>query len=57
MAPSAVVDKLKKHGIQWFAITDLAVGNCPAMIRWRRKRAFFYGVEIQSMEEIHLLAT
>ncbi|HOH59912.1 MAG TPA: PHP domain-containing protein [Candidatus Cloacimonadota bacterium] len=59
MAPSAVVDKLKKHGIQWFAITDHnSMANCPAYDTVAKKAGllFTWGVEIQSMEEIHLLA-
>jgi len=59
MAPSAVVDKLKKHGIQWFAITDHnSMANCPAYDAVARKAGllFTWGVEIQTMEEIHLLA-
>ncbi len=59
MAPGAVVERLKSFGIQWFAITDHnSMANCPAYEAVARKAGllFTWGVEIQSMEEIHLLA-
>ena len=59
MAPSAVVNKLLSSGIEWFAITDHnSMANCPAYEAVARKAGlhFSWGVEIQSMEEIHILA-
>lgn len=59
MSPSAVVTRLQELGVQWFAITDHnSMGNCPAYEVVARKAGlhFSWGVEIQTMEEIHLLA-
>ena len=59
MAPSAVVNKLKENGVEWFAITDHnSMANCPAYQAAAQRVGlhFSWGVEIQSMEEIHLLA-
>jgi len=59
MSPSALVGKLQKLGIQWFAITDHnSMANCPAYaaVASRNGLYFSWGVEIQTMEEIHLLA-
>lgn len=59
MAPSAVVKKLKACGIEWFAITDHnSMANCPAYQAVAKSAGlhFTWGVEIQSVEEIHLLA-
>ncbi|MCK9177395.1 MAG: phosphoesterase [Candidatus Cloacimonetes bacterium] len=59
MSPSAVVARLQELGIQWFAITDHnSMGNCAVYEAVARKAGLFFswGVEIQTMEEIHLLA-
>jgi 3',5'-nucleoside bisphosphate phosphatase len=59
MSPSAVVNKLKENGVEWFAITDHnSMANCPAYQAAAEKAGLYFswGVEIQSMEEIHLLA-
>ncbi|MCB5279038.1 MAG: PHP domain-containing protein [Candidatus Cloacimonetes bacterium] len=58
MSPSALVAKLKKLGIEWFAITDHnSMANCPAYesVALRAGLFFTWGVEIQTLEEIHLL--
>ncbi len=59
MSPSAIVERLQKLGVDWFAITDHnSMANCPAYAAIARKAGlhFTWGVEIQTMEEIHLLA-
>ncbi|HCM14623.1 MAG: PHP domain-containing protein [Candidatus Cloacimonadales bacterium] len=59
MSPSALVARLKELQIEWFAITDHnSMANCAAYEAVARKAglSFSWGVEIQSMEEIHLLA-
>jgi len=59
MSPHALVSRLKELGIEWFAITDHnSMANCPAYQAVAREAglAFTWGVEIQTMEEIHLLA-
>lgn len=59
MSPSAVVNKLQACGIEWFAITDHnSMANCAAYAAVARKAGlhFTWGVELQSLEEIHLLA-
>ncbi len=59
MSPSALVNRLQELKIEWFAITDHNImANCPAYEAAARKAglAFTWGVEIQTMEEIHLLA-
>lgn len=59
MSPSALIERLKECKIEWFAITDHnSMANCPAY-EYAAKRAglyFSWGVEIQTVEEIHLLA-
>nr|MDK2850680.1 3,5-nucleoside bisphosphate phosphatase [Candidatus Cloacimonadota bacterium] len=59
MSPSALVQELKHIGVDWFAITDHnSVANCPAYaaVAAQNGLAFTWGVEIQSVEEIHILA-
>lgn len=59
MSPSALVTRLKELGITWFAITDHnSMANCPAYEAVAKKHglSFTWGVEIQTMEEVHLLA-
>ncbi|NLO43388.1 MAG: PHP domain-containing protein [Candidatus Cloacimonetes bacterium] len=59
MSPLAVTQRLKELGIEWFAITDHnSMANCPAFEALAKKSglAFTWGVEIQTIEEIHLLA-
>ncbi len=59
MSPSALVKELKQIGIQWFAITDHnSMANCPAYAAVAAKNglSFTWGVEVQSVEEIHILA-
>lgn len=59
MSPTALVEKLIELQIDWFAITDHnSMANCPAYeyAAQRANLAFTWGVEIQSAEEIHLLA-
>ncbi|HPF09279.1 MAG: PHP domain-containing protein [Candidatus Cloacimonetes bacterium] len=59
MSPRALVHKLKEAGIEWFAITDHnSMANCPAYSAVAKKAGLYFswGVEIQTVEEIHLLA-
>lgn len=59
MSPRAVVRRLKECGIQWMAITDHnSMANCPAYEKAALAEglSFTWGVEIQSSEEIHILA-
>ena len=59
MGPKALIEKLKACGIEWFAITDHnSMANCPAYEALAKKAGLCYtwGVEIQTVEEIHLLA-
>ncbi|MCB5265996.1 MAG: PHP domain-containing protein [Candidatus Cloacimonetes bacterium] len=59
MSPSALVMRFKELGITWFAITDHnSMGNCPAYAAVAQKAglSFTWGVEIQTVEEVHLLA-
>lgn len=59
MSPMAICQKLKQFGIQWLAITDHnSMANCAAYqkVAEKEKLLFTWGVEIQSTEEIHLLA-
>jgi PHP family Zn ribbon phosphoesterase len=59
MSPKELVRKLQLCGTEWFAITDHnSMANCPAY-EFAAKNvglAFSWGVEIQSIEEIHVLA-
>ncbi|HNW24597.1 MAG TPA: PHP domain-containing protein [Candidatus Cloacimonas sp.] len=59
MSPAAISRRLKQFGIQWLAITDHnSMANCAAYqkVAEKEKLLFTWGVEIQSAEEIHLLA-
>lgn len=59
MSPEALVSELKSLGVDWFAITDHnSMANCPAYEAVAKKNglAFSWGLEIQSLEEIHILA-
>ncbi len=59
MSPNSIMQRLKQLGIQWLAITDHnSMANCPAYQKVAEKEGLFFtwGVEIQSVEEIHLLA-
>jgi len=59
MSPNSIMQRLKQFGIQWLAITDHnSMANCPAYQKVAEKEGLFFtwGVEIQSVEEIHLLA-
>jgi len=59
MSPKAIIQRLKYFGIQWMAITDHnSMQNCPAYEMVAKNEGLYYswGVEIQSIEEIHLLA-
>ncbi len=59
MSPSALTARLKALQIEWFAITDHnSMANCPAYEAVANKAgiSFSWGVEIQTLEEIHLLA-
>jgi PHP family Zn ribbon phosphoesterase len=59
MSPAAMMHRLKELNIEWIAITDHnSLANCPpyAKVAADNGIAFTYGVEIQTSEEIHLLA-
>lgn len=59
MSPQALIQRLKELNIEWIAITDHnSLANCPAYAKVAGDNgiAFTYGVEIQTSEEIHLLA-
>jgi PHP family Zn ribbon phosphoesterase len=59
MSPKALVARLKECEIDWFAITDHnSMANCPAYAKVAKKAELYFswGVEIQSSEEIHILA-
>jgi len=59
MSPREVIARLKQYRIEWFAITDHnSMANCPAYAKVAEEAgmSFSWGVEIQSSEEIHLLA-
>jgi hypothetical protein len=59
MSPHALVARLQDIGIEWFAITDHnSMANCPAYEAVAHKAGLYFtwGVEIQTLEEIHLLA-
>jgi len=59
MSPAALIRRVQDLRIEWMAITDHnSLANCPAYA-WQAKQAgiaFTYGVEINTAEEIHLLA-
>jgi len=59
MSPRSLLQRIKELNIEWIAITDHnSLANCPAYAKVARENgiAFTYGVEIQTAEEIHLLA-
>lgn len=59
MSPHSLIQRLKELNIEWIAVTDHnSLANCPAYAKVARQNgiAFTYGVEIQTSEEIHLLA-
>jgi PHP family Zn ribbon phosphoesterase len=59
MSPYALIERAKSLRIEWIAITDHnSLANCPAYAQVAQTAgiAFTYGVEIQTSEEIHLLA-
>lgn len=59
MAPHALMERIKECKIDWLAITDHnSMANCPAYEAAARKAGldFSWGVEIQTSEEIHILA-
>lgn len=59
MSPRELVGRIKDQGINWMAITDHnSLANCPAYAAVAKKEGirFTWGVEIQSSEEIHILA-
>jgi len=59
MDPESVMQTAAKNGISIFALTDHnSLANCPAYAAWAKRFgiAFLYGVEIQTAEEIHLIA-
>jgi PHP family Zn ribbon phosphoesterase len=59
MSPSSLIKRIAELNIEWIAITDHnSLANCPAYAEVAEQRgiAFTYGVEIQTAEEIHLLA-
>jgi hypothetical protein len=59
MSPQSLIQRLKELNIEWIAVTDHnSLANCPAYATVARQNgiAFTYGVEIQTSEEIHLLA-
>lgn len=59
MSPREMIARLKQYRIEWFAITDHnSMANCPAYAKVAAEAGMGYswGVEIQSSEEIHLLA-
>lgn len=59
MSPIAMMKRCNELGIDWIAITDHnSMANCPAYEKIAQDNgiAFTWGVEIQSAEEIHVLA-
>jgi 3',5'-nucleoside bisphosphate phosphatase len=59
MSPQAMIQRIKELNIEWIAITDHnSLANCPAYAKVAADNgiAFTYGVEIQTSEEIHILA-
>lgn len=59
MSPRALMQRFKELSIEWIAITDHnSLANCAAYAKAAAEAgiAFTYGVEIQTAEEIHLLA-
>lgn len=59
MSPKALIKRIKELNIEWIAITDHnSMANCHAYAKVAEESGvvFTYGVEIQTSEEIHLLA-
>ncbi|MDY0150916.1 MAG: PHP domain-containing protein [Candidatus Cloacimonas sp.] len=59
MSPLALMKRLKECSVEWLAITDHnSMANCPAYEKVAKREGLFFswGVEIQSAEEIHVLA-
>ncbi len=59
MSPSAIVKEVKKKGLGMFSVTDHnACGNLPYVNTLAQKEdlVFIPGVELQTEEEVHLLA-
>jgi len=59
MAPVALMKRAAECGIDWLSITDHnSMANCPAYAEAAKRAGihFTWGVEIQSSEEIHILA-
>ncbi len=59
MSPRALMQRLKQCGVQWLAITDHnSMANCAAYEKVAHEEGLYFswGVEIQTAEEIHILA-
>ncbi|MDD2331428.1 MAG: PHP domain-containing protein, partial [Candidatus Cloacimonetes bacterium] len=59
MAPQALMKRAKDMKLDWIAITDHnSLANCPAyeIVAHKWGIAFTWGVEIQTSEEINILA-
>ena len=59
MSPRAIVDAAVNRGIDLIALTDhntCAMGSIVAHTAEKAGLAFLYGIEIQTREEVHLLA-
>ena len=59
MSPRAIVDAAAAHGVDWIAITDhntSQMADVVAREAARRGLSFLYGLELQTQEEVHLLA-
>lgn len=59
MSPRAIVDAAAAHGVDWIAITDhnsSRMADVVAREAARRGLSFLYGLELQTQEEVHLLA-
>lgn len=58
MAPQDLMQRLKSLHVDWLAITDHnSLANCPAYAKVAQAMGleFSWGVEVQTLEEIHLL--
>ncbi len=59
MSPGKLIERIRSLNIEWMAITDHnSMANCPAYEKWAldSRLHFSWGVEIQTAEEVHLLA-
>jgi len=59
MSPKAIVDAARRKGIQWIAITDHNSAKMVDAVAAAASAAglcFTYGMELQTREEVHLLA-